>query len=97
MRAGALLDTRVRRWRLLLLAWRRLRRAVKKIAVVPGDGIGPEVMDEAIKVLDAGADHSPASRRALRCSAADLVTALGFPPPNAAANPTTFAGAQSRA
>jgi 3-isopropylmalate dehydrogenase len=25
---------------------------VKKIAVLPGDGIGPEVMDEAIKVLD---------------------------------------------
>jgi isocitrate/isopropylmalate dehydrogenase len=24
-----------------------------KIAVLPGDGIGPEVMDEAIKVLDA--------------------------------------------
>eukprot|EP01043_Picozoa_sp_COSAG02_P105471 COSAG02_NODE_41466_length_394_cov_1.030508_1_plen_49_part_01 len=34
----------------------RLRRAAKKIAVVPGDGIGPEVMDEAIKVLEAGAD-----------------------------------------
>ncbi len=26
---------------------------MKKIAVLPGDGIGPEVMDEAIKVLDA--------------------------------------------
>jgi len=26
---------------------------VKKIAVLPGDGIGPEVMDEAIKVLNA--------------------------------------------
>ena len=24
-----------------------------KIAVLPGDGIGPEVMDEALKVLDA--------------------------------------------
>ena len=23
-----------------------------KIAVIPGDGIGPEVIDEAIKVLD---------------------------------------------
>ena len=29
--------------------------APKIVAVVPGDGIGPEVMDEAIKVLDAGA------------------------------------------
>ena len=26
---------------------------MKKIAVLPGDGIGPEVMQEAIKVLDA--------------------------------------------
>ena len=26
---------------------------MKKIAVLPGDGIGPEVMAEAIKVLDA--------------------------------------------
>jgi 3-isopropylmalate dehydrogenase len=26
---------------------------MKKVAVLPGDGIGPEVMDEAIKVLDA--------------------------------------------
>lgn len=26
---------------------------MKKIAVLPGDGIGPEVMDEAVKVLDA--------------------------------------------
>jgi len=26
--------------------------SVKKIAVLPGDGIGPEVMREAIKVLD---------------------------------------------
>ena len=25
-----------------------------KIAVLPGDGIGPEVMAEAIKVLDVG-------------------------------------------
>ena len=33
--------------------------AAKKIAVVPGDGIGPEVMDEAIKVLDAGAPCPP--------------------------------------
>jgi 3-isopropylmalate dehydrogenase len=29
---------------------------MKKIAVLPGDGIGPEVMDEAIKVLDAAAE-----------------------------------------
>jgi hypothetical protein len=55
--------------RRLLLRWRRRRRrrlcrAAKKIAVVPGDGIGPEVMDEAIKVLDAGEDCIPASRRA---------------------------------
>lgn len=28
---------------------------MKKIAVLPGDGIGPEVMDEAIKVLEAAA------------------------------------------
>jgi 3-isopropylmalate dehydrogenase len=26
---------------------------MKKIAILPGDGIGPEVMDEAIKILDA--------------------------------------------
>ncbi|MFA7455128.1 MAG: isocitrate/isopropylmalate family dehydrogenase, partial [Desulfobulbaceae bacterium] len=26
---------------------------MKKIAVLPGDGIGPEVMAEALKVLDA--------------------------------------------
>ena len=26
--------------------------SVKKIAVLPGDGIGPEVIEEAIKVLD---------------------------------------------
>ncbi len=26
---------------------------MKKVAVLPGDGIGPEVMDEAVKVLDA--------------------------------------------
>ena len=25
---------------------------MKKVAVLAGDGIGPEVMDEAIKVLD---------------------------------------------
>lgn len=29
----------------------------KKIAVLPGDGIGPEVIDQAIKVLDAIADR----------------------------------------
>lgn len=29
----------------------------KKIAVLPGDGIGPEVVDQAIKVLDAVADR----------------------------------------
>lgn len=28
----------------------------KTIAVVPGDGIGPEVMQEAVKVLDAVAE-----------------------------------------
>ena len=27
-----------------------------KIAVLPGDGIGPEVMKEAVRVLDAVAD-----------------------------------------
>ena len=26
--------------------------SLKKIAVLPGDGIGPEVVDEAIKVLN---------------------------------------------
>jgi 3-isopropylmalate dehydrogenase len=26
---------------------------MKKIAILPGDGIGPEVMSEAIKILDA--------------------------------------------
>jgi len=26
---------------------------VKKIAILPGDGIGPEVMKEAVKVVDA--------------------------------------------
>jgi hypothetical protein len=41
------------------------RRAAKKIAIVPGDGIGPEVMDEAIKVLDAGAETA---RYLCRCA-----------------------------
>ena len=35
--------------------------AAKSVAVVPGDGIGPEVMDEAIKVLDAVASVSDLS------------------------------------
>lgn len=26
---------------------------MKKIAILPGDGIGPEIMHEAVKVLDA--------------------------------------------
>ena len=26
---------------------------MKKIAILPGDGIGPEVMQEAVKILDA--------------------------------------------
>ena len=39
--------------------WMSSSSAAKSVAVVPGDGIGPEVMDEAIKVLDAGAPHQP--------------------------------------
>jgi 3-isopropylmalate dehydrogenase len=31
----------------------RIRETVKKIAILPGDGIGPEIMQEAVKVLDA--------------------------------------------
>ena len=39
--------------------WMSSSSAAKSVAVVPGDGIGPEVMDEAIKVLDAGAPRQP--------------------------------------
>lgn len=39
---------------------RRLSSAPKRIAVLPGDGIGPEVMAEALKVLGAVEKISPA-------------------------------------
>eukprot|EP00954_Amorphochlora_amoebiformis_P029721 1393563-Amorphochlora_amoeboformis.AAC.1 len=32
---------------------RSMSSTVKKIAVLPGDGLGPDVMDEALKVLKA--------------------------------------------
>ena len=31
---------------------RRRLFMIKNIAVLPGDGIGPEIVDEALKVLD---------------------------------------------
>ncbi len=29
-----------------------IKKGIKKVAILPGDGIGPEVMREAVKVLD---------------------------------------------
>ncbi len=33
--------------------WTQIRTMKKKIAVLPGDGVGPEVMEQTLKVLDA--------------------------------------------
>lgn len=49
MEQGFISNLSLRRWSL-----KNMRNTMsKKIAVLPGDGIGPEVMAEAIKVLDA--------------------------------------------
>ena len=38
----------------------------KKIAVLPGDGIGPEIVDQAVKVLKDGVSAAPALRNYLQ-------------------------------
>jgi isocitrate/isopropylmalate dehydrogenase len=43
-----------------------MRRSIA-LALIPGDGIGPEVVGEAVKVLEAGIHHHalPVRRRTL--------------------------------